>query len=442
MQKNTPSARLLSKEAKDHTSSGPCRAGVRKIETKTFVQEEFAEYYQKHSSDIQPPTSIEKREFGFFLFKERIMLRHKGFKNADELRNFLKTTVPSNAYYSCAYYERPKAEMEEKGWLGADLIFDIDADHIPTPCNKAHDTWTCKNCGAVGRGPPPERCPTCGERKFDEKNWSCEVCLESAKVETMKLIELLMKDFGLSSKEMSAHFSGRRGYHLHVESEEIQALDPMARKEIVDYLVGIGLETKFHGLEEKMSGRKTRILAGPDLYDLGWRGRVARGTYEFLLTTTPEELEKIGLKKRVIDIITQHKEAILESWKERGPWGILKGIGLGSWRKIAQQGMERQSVKIDTVVTTDTHRLIRLPNTLHGKTGLKKIEVPITGIERFDPLKSAIAFKEDITTVFVLEAPQFRLGDETYGPFERQKVELPTAAALFLLCNDAAEVME
>ena len=371
------------------------------------------------------------------------MLRHKGFRSVGDLRSSLKTIVPSNVYYSSAYYERPEEDMKGKGWLGADLIFDIDADHIPTPCAKVHDTWVCSNCSAVGRGASPKKCPTCGERKFDEKIWPCEVCLESAKVEAIKLIDILIKDFGFSSQELKAGFSGHRGYHVHVESEEVRALDSMARKEIVDYVLGIGLEAEFHGLG-KRGGKESRVLAGPDLYDLGWNGRIARGTYDFLLTASPEELEKIGLKKRVVDTIIQHRKTLLESWKGKGkgPWGIIKGIGTESWRKTAQYGVEKQSVKIDTVVTTDIHRLIRHANTLHGKTGLKKIEVPITGIEHFDPFKSAVTFKKGTITVFISDAPKFRLGDETYGPYKGQKFELPTAAALMLLCKGAAKVVE
>jgi len=411
-------------------------------ETKTFVRKKFSEYYRKHSSSIQPPTQIKKREFGFLVFKERVMIRHKGFKDVDDLSKFLKTLVPSDTYYSSAYYEKPEEEMEEKGWLGADLIFDIDADHIPTPCAKIHDKWACNNCGTVGKGVLPEKCPACGEHRFDEKTWPCEVCLESAKVETIKLIDMLMRDFGFSSKDMSVSFSGHRGYHVHVESREIQALDSMARKEIVDYILGLGLETSFHGLREEKGEMKSSVLVGPSLDDSGWRGRIARGTYEFLLTATPEELKKIGLKKKTVDTLTQHKETILESWKEKGPWGVIRGVGVERWRKIAQRGAEMQSARIDTVVTTDTHRLIRLTNTLHGKTGLKKIEVPITDIEQFDPFKSAIAFKEGMMTVLVSDAPEFRLEDQNYGPYKNRQVELPTAAALLLLCKGMAEVKE
>ena len=409
--------------------------------TSRFIQDRFAEYYHERSSDIQPPTSIEEREFGFLLLRERVMLRHKRFRDMDAFRSFVKRVTPSNVYYSSAYYERPEAEMEEKGWLGADLIFDIDADHIPTPCAKAHDTWVCGNCGAAGRGVPPEKCSTCGEQRFDEKTWPCEVCLASAKSEIMKLVDLLMEDFGFSSGEMQVFFSGHRGYHLHVESEKVRTLDALARKEIVDYLLGIGLDPRYHSLEER-GERRARIVVGPDLYDPGWRGRLAKGTYDFLLTTFQEELEKIGLKKKAAQAVIKHREALLESWGKKGPWGIVKDVGMESWRKIAQQGVEKQTVKIDTVVTTDIHRLIRLTDTLHGKTGLKKTEVPITGIEYFDPFKSAVAFKKGAITVLVSEAPPFRLENELYGPYKNQEIELPTAAALLLLCKGLAKAVE
>ena len=404
-----------------------------KIETKDFIQAKFSEYYEKNSRTIQPPTSMEKREFGFLLLKERIMLRHKSFKTAEELRDTLKRLIPSNVYYSSAYYERPEEEMQEKGWLGADLVFDIDADHIPTPCAKAHDTWTCTNCKTTGRGTPPKKCPKCNEQRFEEKAWPCEVCLECAKEETIKLIDILTKDFGLSTKEMSLGFSGHRGYHLHVESKEISTLDSMTRKEIVDYIVGIGLEPRLHGLSS---------INGPNLDDFGWRGRIARGTYEYLLNATPEELKKIGLSKGAIQSLSKHKEHILKSWKIKGPWAMIKGVSTESWSKIVEQAVKKQAAKIDTVVTTDIHRLIRLTNTLHGKTGLKKIEVPVAAIEEFDPLKSAVAFLHGTATVFVSEAPKFRIGDAFYGPYRNEKVELPMAAALFLLCKGAARMRE
>jgi DNA primase small subunit len=408
--------------------------------SQSFIRDKFADYYKQHSASIMPPSSLERREFGFLLLEKRVMLRHKGFMDVDGLRSSLCTIVPSDVYYSSAYYERPEEEMKAKGWLGADLVFDIDADHIPTPCATVHDFWVCTGCGASGRGVSPQKCPSCGGIKFKEKTWPCEICLEASKAEAIKLLDVLIEEFGFSSKVLTVAFSGHRGYHVHVESEAVRGLDSLARKEIVDYVMGIGLEAEFHGLGK--SATPDRRVSGPDLNDRGWRGRVAKGTYDFLLTASKEELAKMGLKTQQINPLIKHREVLLKSWKEKGPWGVVKGISPETWRKIAQYGVEKQSVKIDSVVTPDINRLIRLSNSLHGKTGLKKVEFPITGIEDFDPLKSAVAFKEGEVTILVSEAPQFRVEDETYGPFERQKVELPTAAALMLLCKGVAKVVQ
>jgi len=408
--------------------------------SQSFIREKFADYYKQHSASIIAPSYLKRREFGFLLLEKRVMLRHKGFMDVERLRSSLATTVPSDVYYSSAYYERPEEEMRAKGWLGADLVFDIDADHIPTPCATVHDIWVCTGCGASGRGVPPQKCLSCGGTKFKEKTWPCEVCLEASKVEAIKLLDVLIEDFGFPLDVLTVAFSGHRGYHVHVESKAVRELDSLGRKEIVDYVMGIGLEAEFHGLGR--SAMPDRRVSGPDLNDRGWRGRVAKGTYDFLLTASKEDLMKIGLKTQQINPLLKHREVLLTSWNQKGPWGVVKGISPETWRKIAQYGVEKQSVKIDSVVTPDINRLIRLSNSLHGKTGLKKVEFPIAAIDDFDPLKSAVAFKGGEVTVLVSEAPQFRVEDETYGPFEKQKIELPVAAALMLLCKGVAKVVQ
>jgi DNA primase small subunit len=407
--------------------------------SQAFIQEKFADYYKQNGNSIMPPSSLKRREFGFLLLEKKVMLRHQSFKDAENLRSSLCNVVPSDVYYSSAYYERPLDEMRSKGWLGADLVFDIDADHIQTPCATVHDLWVCTGCGASGRGAHPVTCPRCGQGKFKAKTWPCEICLEASKKEAIKLVDVLTDDFGFSSNDMTLAFSGHRGYHVHVEAESVRELDSLARKEVVDYLTGVGLEAEFHGVRK--SSTLTRRVSGPELNDKGWRGRVAKGTYDFLLTASRDDLVNIGLKTSHINSLMKHMNAILESWDEEGPWGVVKGISSETWKKIAQHGVEKQSVHIDTVVTPDINRLIRLSNSLHGKTGLKKVELPISGIDSFDPLKRAVAFKTGDVTVHVSDAPQFRVEDEIHGPFKKQTVELPTAAGLMLLCKGVAEVV-
>ena len=405
-------------------------------QTLKFVQEKFLEYYKSAFEESWMPNSFENREFGALLFQEKTMVRHRGFKRSDELKEFLCELIPSNVYYSSAYYENPaSSDMSQKSWLGADLVFDIDADHIPTLCEKIHDRWVCDNCSFSGKGVTPEKCPSCGGQKIDAKGWICEECLETTKKETRKLLDFLMDDFGFSAKEVKVYFSGHRGYHVHVESEVVRSLDQLARKEIVDYIIGIGLDESFHGVKEI-----SKVLTGPNLSDAGWKGRIGRGTYEVLVNSSRYELENLGLKKRAIEAIGKHKDEIVESWKEKGPWNIAKGVGMESWKRIVQRGIELQSARIDTVVTTDIHRLIRLSDTLHGKTGLKKTEVSNERLDDFDPLKKAVAFEKGTVEVFVHESPEFRISDTTYAALREQKVELPVAAALFLLCKGVAEV--
>jgi DNA primase small subunit len=119
---------------------------------------------------------------------EKMMLRHKSFGSLEDFWEFLVSLVSSDVYCSCACYENPAGEMNKKGWMVADLIFDINADHIPTPCNKIHDEWTCNKCGFSGKGIVPEKCPACGGEKFEDRTWMCEACLASAKSETIKLL--------------------------------------------------------------------------------------------------------------------------------------------------------------------------------------------------------------------------------------------------------------
>ena len=402
-----------------------------------FVYEKFSDFYNSSSTEIPPPALIGQREFAFLLFKERIMMRHKGFANINDLKLLLGETVPSDVYHSCAYYENPESEMDKKGWLGADLVFDIDADHIPTSCNKIHDEWTCNKCGFSGKGITPETCPICEGQRFDTKTWPCELCLNSAKEETAKLIDMLEKDFGFSHEETHVFFSGHRGYHVHIESEAVKTLDSMARKEIVDYVSGLGLAIL--GEEAKERSKERRASRVFNLHDFGWNKRIKLGMQKFILNAAREDLRNVGIRSYAA--VLQNKEAILKRCLEEGRWNSVKGISVETWTKIAEHVKNLESAKIDTVVTTDIHRLIRLAGTLHGKTGLRKVEFPVKRLEDFDPFKEAVAFKEGVVKVFVSDAPEFRLGGNVFGPYKSQTVELPTAAAVLLICRGRAKVV-
>lgn len=403
-----------------------------------FIQRTFSAYYRTHYKEITPPSSLGQREFGFLLSREKVMVRHKGFATPEELQKFILSNTPADVYYSSAYYERPTEPMEKKGWLGADLVFDIDSDHLETPCKRDHDFWTCETCNNTGRGNKPQTCPDCGGTKFRMEAWLCEKCLDAAKRETQKLLDFLASDFGFSPEKTVICFSGQRGYHVHIEEPDVRTFDQEARKEIADYITGTGLRLELHGLVE--TGKRIEGI-GPDLDDYGWSGRIARGVYDILSSSSPEALKEIdGISARTAKALRDNRNSILESWGKVTPWRT-RNIGLKTWMNLASKGVVRQTSLIDTVVTTDIHRLIRLPLTLHGKTGLKAMEVPLQMLDRFDPLKEAVAFGEGTLRLFVNDAHAFRIGDKTYGPYYREEVELPTGAAVYLLCKRAAKLV-
>lgn len=406
-----------------------------------LVRQVFSEYYRTNSVMIQPPTDYQRREFGFILFDRGIMVRHQGYHQFNEVRAFLQSTVPLHAYYSAALYERPRETMDKKGWLGTDLMFDIDFDHIPTACKKNHEYWICVRCDYSGTGRKPETCPRCEGSKFKAEAWLCETCLEQSKSETLKLINFLIKDFGFDQEEIEVIFSGHRGYHVHIERTEIRQLKQASRREIVDYVLGTGLVPELHGLKRV---KKTKQNIGPDLNDPGWRGRIAKSVYNVI--SNPDSVSAIdGLPQKMKKYLITHKNAILDAWNKKSIysgfplfWGAVKTINAEVWLKLSNTGVKGLASEVDTVVTTDTRRLIRLPLSLHGKTGLKVVKVPINTLDKFDPLVEAIAFKKGKLRIHVNKAHKFRIGDTVYGPYDGEKVELPSAAALYLLCKKAA----
>ena len=204
----------------------------------------------------------------------------------------LAETVPSDVYHSCAYYENPDFDMDKKGWIGADLVFDIDADHIPTTCEKIHDEFRCVKCGFRGRGITPEVCPACEATKFETKIWACELCIESARKEAAKLLDMLENDFGFSQDELHVFFSGHRGYHVHVENEAVRSLDAMARKEIVDYVIGLGIKL-FE--KEQRKQRKTKAAEKFRLHNFGWNRRLKVGMKNLSANANQEDFQKVSV---------------------------------------------------------------------------------------------------------------------------------------------------
>jgi len=397
---------------------------LKKLDNESFIKKMSKRYYIEWKEE--PPKDFSRREFAFVVSRKGEVIRHKAFEKWSDVKEFLCKNSPLHVYYSSAYYAQPSApDMDAKEWMGADLVFDIDVDHIYTPCKEQHDKWMCLNCGAIGNGMPPEECLKCSSKRIEAKTWFCEKCLEIAKEETIKLVEdFLIQDFGLSPQEISIVFSGRRGFHIHVESDVVRELDQRARREIVDYVRGTGL---------MVQDKKRRALA-PPLNAGGWPGRIAKGVYELLNSGNVEGLLNIKGGSKAEEAI----RAIIKRLEESQDYWPLEGVTRRVWLKVVEKVIAHKHCEVDERVTTDIKRLIRLPGTLHGGTGLIAAKVRLSGIESFDPYVHAVAFLKGNVKVKVLNMPEITFLNQTWGPYNNEVVELPIGLAVYLICSENA----
>jgi DNA primase small subunit len=354
------------------------------------------------------PHNIGRREFGFGDFERKISYRHYTFKDERQLRDYLVKQAPPFISYSPAEYEYPDGRpMESKKWLGADLIFDIDANDLNLKCRAEHPS-----------------------------SWVCQKCLDGAKSEATKLIEdFLVPDFGFSEKEISVNFSGNRGYHIHVQSENVFRLDSNARKQISDYITGNGIElTAFF----PALGRKGIRLEGPKPTDYGWGGKFANGVIK-AVNGGQSGLIDLGIEKKDAQMLTR-KSAEIALGISTGNWDRINIPRKGEfWANVLRNMAIRQSDTIDKNVTIDTSHLIRLPGTIHGDTGLaaKKVR-SLKALDDFEPMNDAIAFGDKPMKIKTKVVPKFTMAGNTYGPLENVETELPTCVSSYLVLKGFA----
>ncbi|GAJ19108.1 unnamed protein product, partial [marine sediment metagenome] len=72
-------------------------------------------------------------------------------------------------------------------------------------------------------------------------------------------------------------FSGHRGYHLKVESEDLRTLNSDERREIVDYLTGDNISFETLGL-----GEKSLMIHGLSKENIGWSQKIMKKIIEVL----------------------------------------------------------------------------------------------------------------------------------------------------------------
>ncbi|MCL1904850.1 MAG: DNA primase catalytic subunit PriS [Methanomassiliicoccaceae archaeon] len=390
-----------------------------------FMLKAFRRYYKSNAPVM--PERFGRREFGFMFFDRDFVQRHLGFTKTDDIRKFLIGQVPSHCYYSTAYYREPAAPtMEEKKWLGADLIFDLDADHLE---------------GA------------------DKMTYS--QMLEQIKKEMMNLVDsFICGDLGFEEKEVSIVFSGGRGYHAHVSSPKVLTLGSPERREIVDYVTSKGLNIDWAfpvkvtvtsvaniGGQRRANTVTDRLVPGAD--SGGWRKRMRDGlssVADDIVTMDVKELKKkypsvSKTQDKTLVNVRNDVASSKNSLFQRNTMAVLtKKSQEILIRIMTDDVIALLAGEVDEPVTADVKRLIRLPGSVHGKSGLRVTPLSREALTGFDPLRDAVPkeYSSDPVKITMRRDSEITMLGERLQL--KGETEVPEYAAVFLIGRKMADL--
>ncbi len=401
-----------------------------------LLRDAIRTYYR--SRTIKAPPDIEKREFGVGGYGRKIEKRHMQFRSEQELNRYLSSEAPFYISYSVGKFKYPSAQpMDSKILESSDLVFEFDVDDLNIKSEK--DVWMCEVCGSKGFG-HVEKCPDCGSPVkiiyFPDKKRE-KVLKEKVK----NLIDdILVGDFEIAYEDISINFSGNRGYHIHVRSDTYSHLSKEERIEVTEYVTGQAINVNYLFDRERTNCygelKYINCLKGPKPGEGGWPGRIARAVIMYLSSMEKEDMD-VDIDEKVKDILYINRERYIRSI-EKGYWPVTTIIKEDVWLSIAKEVLNISHYMIDAATSSDIHRLIRLPDSIHGTTGMSAATV--NDIDGFDPYMDAVVLSGRYhVRVTVKISPEFSIGGKEFGPYEDETVELPLYAAYYLIGKGVAE---
>ena len=378
------------------------------IDSTAVVKNSFREYYF-HSKKVEEPTIMEQREFGYSLFGQKGWIRHLSFSSMGALVATLVKEAPSDVYCSNASYRFPTYPMQEKDWLGAFLIFDIDGKDLDLPCVPSHSYLSCTNCGSTE--PPRDKqsafvCQSCRGVKADSISIPCSKCVDASKKELKKLIGFLTRDIGIDQRAIRTYFSGNNGFHIHVSDDQFATLDSSARSDLVGYLSGTGLLPESVGVRKGATESLGVVKFPRGGISYGWRNKIAD-------------------KLKIDESSTLKLHNI-----------VMQSGGYSAFKSNLERTAREMGVKLDAQVTTDVHRIFRMPGTLNGKSGLAKTF--FTDPESFEPFSESCVLGDSKVIIKSKCPVKFKLKGKSFN-ISKESAELPTYAAVYLICKGLAE---
>ncbi|MGB9725660.1 MAG: DNA primase small subunit domain-containing protein [Fervidicoccaceae archaeon] len=365
-----------------------------------WIKKKLIEYYSSNVFEL--PDNLSSREFAVQPLTTQSYIRHLSFKSERELRDYILKNPPLHLYYSSALYLFPEVrEMESKGYIGSELIFDIDVDELSS-CRLMEQLHVCLDCGHLMYGNKIKKCLKCGSQNVVEASPVSDECMKKGGEAALMLARILRKDFGFD--EVRIYFSGNRGFHVRpLCDDECLKLNGEERREIVDYIKGVGLDLdKIAGF-----GKKEWLVPSPD--EPGWRGRIGEAIYN-----------KFGIK-----------------YGERITWSELQ-------KKADVQELKSYissaTVEIDEKVTVDVHRLIRIPGSINGKLGLPVIKLNEADLSNFSIRCELSPFKEKVKVKMNVTITDKTIMGVKMSVYKGEEEEIPGCLAFPFILKGLADV--
>ena len=319
--------------------------------------------------------------------------------------------------------------MADKLWQGADLIFDLDGDHLP---------------GVTDRDFPGML------EVIQEQAWSL-------------WNDFLEPEFGFSEEHLQVTFSGHRGFHLHYRDPNLFHLDSEARRELVSHIRGEGVDVQ---------GGLARYH---DVTAKGWTQRIRQGMDDMIAT-----LQSIHRGDEGSNAELRRLESALKSLQDRE--GNTSQRSSSAIKRLAELMVHDQRVgrlkegkfellgnyqtlflnllkadasvvlgsagETDEVVTIDVRRQIRWPTSLHGKSGMRVSEFPLARLDpdssnAYNPLHEAyvLGLDDRIEVEWTVDDAVAQFGDQRLESEIGKRFSIHESGATFLVLKGWASLV-
>ena len=349
-------------------------------------EELYCEHYKNHPLLIHRP---ERREIALESWTSKgPSIRHQYYSTTDELSESLVVQRNISAVFaSAAYYQDPQVKTtSKKGYMGGDLIFDIDLY-----LSGSRYDWMYSACDS-----------------------------------TLDLVKVLTQELGIPESNLVIDFSGSKGFHITVEGDEFKNLTKEERRHILQYVRGDkvtadSLGTERGGWSDRFNDYKRRI--GEACVNDTKVNQTILETFFQIPKTHTKKLGDILSDASVRKTLKEHRLE-LDAKIEK------------SLRKLFLRSERAKFACVDEKVTGDRYRVFRVPGSIHPKTGFASVRVLLEDLSNPDMIFQKVKSSGGTDQVLVTLTEAKEENSDHIKIWEPGTHEIPRWLALHLLSVD------